>query len=235
MTLLKFTISIFLLTIISANAQSIEATSGKICDSIKSYKYLENDMPEDIQAQIIFPFIKEYFLATNSEGKDFKEEFSAIYYKVHQDLRRNCPEWLREKTFVVPETHLLEVTTLFTNSQRDSIKALAGKIRVDNKLNILVVSIDDFYPYQDLQDFAEKTVHSYSMPGYADKTGILIVVSKKQRAVRISTSFVSKKYISDAQAAAMIDEILLPNFRKSNYFEGVYRTMEKIRELIKDK
>lgn len=232
MKLLKFTVLLYLLTAFSAEAQTIEETSRKICDSIKSYKYQENDMPEDIQAQIIFPFIKEYFLATNSDEKDFKEEFSAIYYKVHQDLRRNCPEWLREKTFVVPETHLLEVAPLFTDSQRDSIKELAKQIRVEYKLNILVASIDDFYPYADLQDFAEKTVTLYSMPSEAVKTGILIVVSKKQRAVRISTSYVSKKYINDAQAAQMVAEILLPNFKKSNYFEGIYRTMQKIRESL---
>ena len=58
--------------------------------------------------------------------------------------------------------------------------------------------------------------------------GILIVFSMKQRQVRIETGSEIWGRLTDEEAKSIIDEIMVPEFKKENYFKGLLKGITAI-------
>ncbi len=62
--------------------------------------------------------------------------------------------------------------------------------------------------------------------------GILILFSRHDKEVRIEVGYGLESTITDALASRIIREIMIPNFKKEQYFEGINEGTNKIIELI---
>ena len=62
----------------------------------------------------------------------------------------------------------------------------------------------------------------------AERGGLLILVAPDDRRVRIETDDAVRIRLTDADCAAIIEEIMLPRFRRKDYAEGIRAGVEAI-------
>lgn len=73
---------------------------------------------------------------------------------------------------------------------------------------------------------------SWGIGGSEQKdNGILIYVAEQDRAIRIQTGYGTEGFLPDAMAKRLIDNIITPAFKNSQYYEGLDRATDAIQEL----
>ncbi|MFL5730091.1 MAG: TPM domain-containing protein [Cytophagaceae bacterium] len=110
---------------------------------------------------------------------------------------------------------------LLSKEQEDKFNRLflAHKKKTGNEIAIhTTASIGnkkDFFSY--CLDYANE--HGIGKAGRDN--GVLIVVSRNLRQVRINTGYGTEKVLKDKIAQKIIDSLMVPQFREQKYYEGI--------------
>lgn len=76
--------------------------------------------------------------------------------------------------------------------------------------------------------------HGWGIGGSEQKdNGVLVYVAEKDRAIRIQTGYGAEGFLPDAIAKRLIDNIITPAFRNSQYYQGLDRATSAIQDLAK--
>lgn len=85
-----------------------------------------------------------------------------------------------------------------------------------------------------LEEYSLKLTNKLGV-GKVDKdNGVLILLSRKERKVRIELGFGTNEYMSNAQAKIILDQQMIPNFKQGKFYTGVDLAIDKIAELLGD-
>ena len=225
--LLAFILIIFIW--FQAGAQNIETLSEEICDSINSV-ITGNDKPDLVaQFKIQQGVLKNH--AGLFEPDTTREGLTQANHYLHglvRALSKNCANYELEQNFLSGETTVLDVEHLFSKEQVDTIQSAIKKLIKDKNFGVLIVSVDDLFPYKNIKDFAIGQGAVWSIGGGLSKGGIVVAFSKKLKRVRISTSSLSKQYLPDDEAQSLIDKVLLPKFSRGQYYEAIIEMVKKL-------
>jgi uncharacterized protein len=70
--------------------------------------------------------------------------------------------------------------------------------------------------------------------GQAGKdNGVLLYVAKNERKVRFVTGYGAEGFLPDAMAKRLIENIIVPNFKKGDFYTGIDRAFDAVRDLAK--
>ncbi len=106
----------------------------------------------------------------------------------------------------------------------------AHEVQTSNQVVLLTTS--DFGADPDIETFAMNYGNRLGI-GQADKdNGVLIVFSKAMRQTMISTGLGTQKVLTDEIASQFVDELMIPKFRDSLYFEGIQAASWAIVEFL---
>lgn len=227
---------LFCLIFISSksNAQLISEISHKICDSINSTKYIDSVSIELRQAEIYTDILTKQMHKSNITNLEkITNDNNAFNYKLIRDLNKNCQTFKITNLPILPFTNLIEVDSIFSTEQSKKIKKLAKEIRAKNNMEIVILSIDELYPDNNIQTFANNKLKEWKIGGVLEKSGIIIVFSEKLRAVAISTTEIAMKYLTNIDCDKIVAEIMIPNFKNKNYYDGIYNSLLNIKNIIK--
>lgn len=75
---------------------------------------------------------------------------------------------------------------------------------------------------EDIESFAVRAFEKYQLGDRGRDNGVLIVVSRDDRKLRIETGYGNEGALTDAQAGRIIRGTLAPAFRRGAYGEGLY-------------
>ncbi len=231
----KFLILLYLVFIsLQSNGQTISDLALKICDSIKSHKYVESDTIEFKQAEIYSKLLSEYLLNKNDlKVKSFKNDFNSLNYKLTRELNKTCETYKIKNSFLLPFSNLVEIDSIFSTEQSEKINEIAKDIRNKNRMEIVILSIDELFPDENIDEFSYNKLIDWKVGGVFEKSGVIIVFSKKLKLLRISTTYISKKYLTDENCEKIIAEIMIPNFKNDNYYDGIYKSLIEIKNITK--
>jgi hypothetical protein len=231
----KFLILLYLIFIsLNLNGQTISDLSLKICDSIKNHNYTETDTIVLKQAQIYSKLLTEFLLNNiKTKPKNFITDYNYLNYKLTRDLNKTCENYLIKTPYILPFSSLVEIDSVFSIEQRENIVKIAKEIRNKNRMEILILSIDELYPNENIDEFAYNKLFDWKVGGIFQKSGVIIVFSRKLRLLRISTTEISKRYLTDTNCERIVSEIMIPNFKNDNYYEGIYKSLIEIENLTK--
>jgi hypothetical protein len=226
-------ICLFFISLIS-NGQTISDLSMKICDSINSHNYTKSDTIALKQAEIYSNFIGQYYLnSTQGQLKNWQSDLNSLNYKLTRELNKDCDSFKIQNSFILPFTNLIEIDSVFSEQQSKRINEIAKDIRIKNQMEIVILSIDEIYPKENILDFSASKLDDWNIGGVLEKSGLIIVFSQKLRLLRISTTEIAKQYLSDSECEGIVSDIMIPNFKKGNYYEGILDSLYKIKELTK--
>jgi len=219
---------------LKSNGQTISDLSTKICDSIKSHNYTKSDTIALKQAEIYSNFIGIYYLNnTQRQIKNWQSDLNSVNYKLTRELNKTCESFKIKNSFILPFSNLVEIDSIFSEQQSKRINEIAKDIRIKSQMEIVILSIDELYPSENILDFSITKLDDWNIGGVLEKSGLIIVFSQKLRLLRISTTEIAKRYLSDIECEKIVSDIMIPNFKNGNYYEGIVNSLYEIKELIK--
>jgi hypothetical protein len=232
---IRFLILFYLIfTSIKSNAQSISEIPDKICDSINSTKYNDSVSIELSQAKIYSSILtKEILKLGIVELKKTNNDYNALNYKIIRDLNKKCKAFKITNISITPRTNLIEVDSIFSLEQNKKIKKLAAEIRNKNKMEIVILSIDELYPDNEIRNFSNHKLMEWKIGGVLEKGGTIIVFSKNLKKVAISTTETAMKYLTNKDCDKLIADVMIPNFKNNNYYDGIYKSLIEIKNILK--
>lgn len=105
-------------------------------------------------------------------------------------------------------------------------KIIAHDINSTNQIAILTI---DFLPEGiEIIDFGSEVGNAWGV-GQADKdNGLLIVLSKSDRELAISTGYGTEKILTDSICQGIIDYTIIPKFKNNEYYIGIDNALDTI-------
>jgi uncharacterized protein len=140
-----------------------------------------------------------------------------------------------QEYFRLPENigYVNDFEGVLTQNQIDDLSQI---IRVHEKLTsneIAVVTIASYKPYKSLFDYS-LNLGNYWGVGKADKdNGILIVLGKQIREIRIQVGYGLEAKLKDEEAKFIIDTFMVPEFKKGDFYLGIKKGVLEIINEIK--
>jgi uncharacterized protein len=92
---------------------------------------------------------------------------------------------------------------------------------------IAIVTVTSLGPY-DISDFAYRIGETWGIGGKGKNNGILILVSKNERKVNISTGYGLEHVVPDAYAKRIIEQIIKPAFARGDFYHGLNSATDQI-------
>lgn len=92
---------------------------------------------------------------------------------------------------------------------------------------IAIVTVTSLGPYE-VADFAYRIGETWGVGGKGKNNGILILVSKNERKVNISTGYGLEHVVPDAYAKRIIEQIIKPAFKRNDFYGGFNSATDQI-------
>jgi hypothetical protein len=228
-------IVLLILMFTSGYSQTIETISTEICDSISTIE-ADNKDPIILNQIEVYSNIQERYLQLllDSTQSNYNNQINVINYKLIRQLNRSCPDFQIKNSTLLGLTTVIDIEDIFTPEQLDSIHNLARKFQRENRVDFLIVTIDDLFPYDDFKEYADIQLINWKI-GFRlkqSKIGVIIVFSKKMRYIRISSNDYNRKYLIDAEYDKIINEFVKPEFIEEDYLQGIFNCMRAINNKI---
>lgn len=119
-----------------------------------------------------------------------------------------------------PPVLVNDFASLFASNERLSLENKLVAYNDSTSTQITVVTVNSLNGYAE-DDYALRLGRKWGI-GQKDKNnGILILISKEDRAVNIELGYGIEQYISDADAKRLIENVIIPYFRNGNFYQGV--------------
>jgi uncharacterized protein len=113
--------------------------------------------------------------------------------------------------------------SLFSAAERRSLDSLIGSYEQKTTTQITVITLDSSYAGE--SNFDAYTLALANKWGVGQKNknnGILIGICPDYRRIRIHNGYGIQKYLSDGETKKILDDVIFPSFRISEYYRGVY-------------
>ncbi len=228
-------IVIFLLFFgIHSKSQNIDKISNQICDSIRQISIEKKDTLELIRRQIEIQsnFLQDTVLLLDLSKGNTKNNINVLNYKLNRNLNINCSDYRLKNSALIGLTSILDVEGILTSNEIDSVENSVRDLLKQKRVRLLIVTIDDFYPYKDIYDYATNQGNNWHIGTKIEKGGIVLVLSKSLRKVQISTSHISQEYLTDLECQDIIDNTLIPQFKTGEYYKAILEFINKVKTKI---
>jgi uncharacterized protein len=118
---------------------------------------------------------------------------------------------------------------LFTSREEQTLDSLLALFEKQTTNQIALVTLDSNYTSADAFDDFIISLHNAWGVGLKGKNnGIVVGISAQLRRIRISNGVGIEARLSDAATARIIDEIMIPEFKKGAYFTGILNGLTAI-------
>src|SRR5690554_1937200 len=111
---------------------------------------------------------------------------------------------------------------IFTEEQKTQLTKFLTYYKNTSYREIAVITIDSVPENMEFDQYAIKLSDNWKIGKDNDGNGLTVVLSKTLKSVRISTTDKTKQlYLSDEFCEKVIDENMIPEFKKENYYDGI--------------
>jgi uncharacterized protein len=131
--------------------------------------------------------------------------------------------------------YVTDLAGLLTDKQEEQIERWLWRVESKTKVEIIVMTIDSLKDYpeapnQSVKTFATGLFNAYGIGNKPKNDGVLLLVARKDRELRIE---LGKGYDAarDRDAKAIIDDVIVPRFKKDDYAGGI---TEGVRAIMRE-
>lgn len=170
---------------------------------------------------IFFILLTTSFCDQNIEG---------VKGKASSPIKRDLKKQERE---VIPELTGRIVDLTNTLSSRE-IQKLEKKIKdlEDRKGSQIAVLIIPTTGLETIEGYSIKVAEKWKIGRKGIDDGVILTIAKQDRRLRIEVGYGLEGVIPDAIAKRIIEEIIVPEFKKGNFYEGIDKGIDAIIKLI---
>ena len=136
------------------------------------------------------------------------------------------------------ENQVLPKITKIVNDFEDLLKPFEEDILSDilyeydvrTTNQIVIVTIASIEPFDNIFDFSLKLAQQTGAGTSEKNNGIMIVISNERRDLQIQNGDGIIQKLTNAETQSIISNIIIPEFKKGNYFEGLKAAILEIQK-----
>lgn len=123
---------------------------------------------------------------------------------------------------------------VFTQEQVNILDSIISEHENKTTDQIVIVTLDTvFSSDEELADYSLNVVRRWGVDAKNKNNGVGIFFGTKMRMIRIQNGYGIESRLSNEETKEIIDNIIIPEFKKGDYFEGVKKGLLAIIEKIK--
>lgn len=129
--------------------------------------------------------------------------------------------------------YINDFETLFSSEQLAELNEISINHEKEAKNELVVVSTVSFEPYYSPFAYSLALANYWGIGKKEKDNGVLIVFGKQMRQIWIQVGTGLETKLTDEETKSIIDLVMIPEFKKGDYFIGVKKGMLAIVEEIK--
>ena len=130
--------------------------------------------------------------------------------------------------FPFPIGSVSDYEKIFNENQIENLTKIITEYEERTTREIAIVTINSIEPYEDISDYSSDLANEWGIGKSESDNGLLILFSKKLREIRISTGYGTEKILTDMLCKKVIDETIIPEFKKGDYYSGIEKGMTEL-------
>lgn len=126
-----------------------------------------------------------------------------------------------------PSGFINDYAKIFTAEQKQLLENKISQFEKNSSSEIIVVTLPSLQD-DTIENFAETLFKNWGIGKKKLDNGVLILIALQDRQMRIEVGYGLEGSLTDAQSKWMINNIMRPEFRKNNYYQGINMVVDKI-------
>ena len=110
---------------------------------------------------------------------------------------------------------------VFSKDQILELNKIIEKQENETSNEIAIVSIESYSPYNTLFEYSLELANYWGIGKQDKNNGILIIFGKNIRQIRIQVGYGLENKLKDEEAKRIIDNIIIPEFKKGDFYTGI--------------
>jgi uncharacterized protein len=119
---------------------------------------------------------------------------------------------------------------LLKPDQVEELTRMIRKYEKHTERGIVMVTVDSITPYPDMLMFANDVGTFWNLERRFKNNSLIIAVCGPCHKISIATGFGSGKKIPEAECKKIVDEVIIPEFKKEDYYLGLKNGIKAIIE-----
>ena len=155
------------------------------------------------------------------------------FFALFLALLLNAAAWAQDVLPVPPLSgRVIDQTATLTAPQRAAIEAKLANFESQAGAQIVVLMVPATAP-EDIASYAQRVADSWKIGRRASGDGLLLVVAKNDRTVRIEVAKALEGAVPDLAARQVIDRAIVPAFKAGDYAGGLNAGLDQLMARIK--
>jgi uncharacterized protein len=135
-----------------------------------------------------------------------------------------------------PAGYVNDYARLYFKNEIRNIENIIKAYEKKTTVEIALVTIDTkFVGKENFDSLANHLLNSWGVGKKVKNNGILILICKQYRKMRISNGYGIEKILTDAETKLIIDKSFIPYFKKDEYYTGTINGLKKIMSILNSK
>lgn len=157
----------------------------------------------------------------------FTKNGVAITPLLEQDIKHS----VQNTKYPVLKNFVTDNAFIFSSSEKENLDFQLQNYETETTNQIVILTVNSLEGIP-IEEYALK-VFEINKIGQKDKdNGVLILFSKNDRKVRIEVGYGLEPYLTDFSCAKIINQLMIPKFKKEQYNNGILEATYKIIELL---
>ncbi|MEI7501285.1 MAG: TPM domain-containing protein [Bacteroidota bacterium] len=122
---------------------------------------------------------------------------------------------------------------ILTQKQIKELNDIISKHEKETINEIVIVTISSIEPYKTLFDYSIALANYWGIGKKDKNNGVAIVFGKQIRQIRIQVGYGLENKLKDEEAKKIIDNAIIPEIKKGDYYTGIKNGLLEIIDQIK--
>jgi uncharacterized protein len=118
------------------------------------------------------------------------------------------------------QTSVYDGANILKTSQEKLLEQKLVRYADSTSTQIVVATINSLNG-EHIGTYATEWAHKWGIGQKGKDNGLLVLLAKDDRQIFITTGYGLEEYMTDANSRLIIDQVILPEFRKNNYYAGL--------------
>ncbi|MBD3426754.1 MAG: YgcG family protein [Candidatus Omnitrophica bacterium] len=139
----------------------------------------------------------------------------------------------QEVQYPQPQGFVNDFANVMSPDARAQISALCAEIERKTSAEVVVVTVETTSPLT-VEQYAVELFAKWGIGKAGEDNGLLILLAVRDRKVRIEVGYGLEGAVTDLQSKVIIQDLMIPAFRKGGYDLGISSGVVMIAKLVRD-
>lgn len=121
---------------------------------------------------------------------------------------------------------------IFSEAEEKKLTNQIEQINQQKQVELTIITVEDYQPFESMFLYAFYIGNCWGVGAKKKDNGIIILISRNKRKVWISNGYGIERKMTDAATKRIIDQFMLPSFKKGLYFKGSAEALQAINQKL---